>query len=201
MIAQPPGFSLIGSIPEVAEVIRAECIIARDLWMAPDKAVGPKHVSAGFFRMRATVRLRVPDADPDLDINTTMQTIMATKDTDVSWRFPATMRFLSRFDGMARVVLARMGVGGLISPHIDEGPYYLEHNRFHVGIMGRYRLTTKAGSIAIMPGDVWWFDNQVNHWATNVGDCDRIALIMDVHKSVPIETVEDLVTDLMEPAA
>lgn len=201
-MSEPSGFRAIGLVPHAAELIRDECLNARDLWRAPDKSVGPKHVSAGFFQMRATVRIRVPDAEPDLDINTVMQTITATRDSEVCWRFPDTMQFLSHFDGLARVVLARMGVGGLISPHIDEGPYYLEHNRFHVGIMGRYRLTTKSGSIAIMPGDVWWFDNQVNHWATNVGDCDRIALIMDVHKSVAIETVQQVVASvLMESAA
>ncbi|MHB1098113.1 MAG: GNAT family N-acetyltransferase [Burkholderiales bacterium] len=83
---------------------------------------------------------------------------------------------------IGRVILTKLKPGGVISEHVDEGPYADRYDRFHVV------LQSELGNIFIVsgehyesrPGDVFWFNHKLPHQVENHTDEPRIHLILDV---------------------
>ena len=120
-------------------------------------------------------------------------------DTEICYQLPALkhhtemVNFLKRhFHAVRRCAFFRIPVGHKVGRHIDFGSYYLDKDRYHLSISGRYRYTVydpdgTAEQVVIEPGTLFWFDNKLEHESENIADEPRVAFIFDVphHKSNP----------------
>jgi hypothetical protein len=79
------------------------------------------------------------------------------------------------------VIIARLKAGGHIDAHVDEGTYADHYSRFHIALNDLPGATLTVGGQAqhYAPGECWWFNHKVEHFADNASDQDRIHLIFD----------------------
>ena len=87
------------------------------------------------------------------------------------------------FKTVSRCAFFRIQVGGGVGRHIDEGTYYLNKDRYHFALQGRYRYECGGEEHIIEPGTFFWFDNKQPHFAENISDVERITLVFDVPHS------------------
>jgi hypothetical protein len=85
-----------------------------------------------------------------------------------------------------RVIMAKLKPDGLISPHIDEGPYADAFERFHICLKSepgnQFYVETSPGCgefVYMKPGELWWFNHKAMHTVYNGSETDRIHLIID----------------------
>ena len=78
-----------------------------------------------------------------------------------------------------RVILTRMKPWGVITEHVDEGPYADKYDRFHVCLQGESILNCGGAHQKMAPGQLWWFNHKLPHYVTN-HVYDRIHLIIDL---------------------
>lgn len=109
---------------------------------------------------------------------------------DASYRLPALMEMTNTicdYTGaheLGGVLVTRLPAGRQIYPHHDRGPWHAEHHNFKVYLC----LASNEGcinyfagdSFVMKPGDLWRFDNQVNHMCLNNGDTVRISAIISM---------------------
>jgi hypothetical protein len=105
-----------------------------------------------------------------------------------SARFPYLMNWLQAFamatgNGtlqLARVV--RLEARGQVYRHRDRGLYYLIRDRYHLVLRSRSgsRMQCEDQFCTWRPGELWWFNNHVQHQAFNDSDDERIHVIFDV---------------------
>ncbi len=90
---------------------------------------------------------------------------------------------------LGRCYIAKMTPGKNVYPHIDPGKYFELHDRYHIVLKTNEKVSFSCGNeniendvetVRFAPGELWVFNNKVTHWASNLGDTDRIHLIMDV---------------------
>ena len=79
-----------------------------------------------------------------------------------------------------RCAFFKIPVGHKVGRHTDFGSYYLNKDRYHVSISGRYRYTVGDETVDIEPGTFFWFNNKVEHESENIANEPRIAFIFDV---------------------
>lgn len=81
---------------------------------------------------------------------------------------------------IGRVMAVKLREGGAVTPHTDEGRYARYFARFHLVLSSSPDCWFFAGGekINMAPGELWWFNHQVEHEVRNGGP-DRIHLIMD----------------------
>jgi hypothetical protein len=84
------------------------------------------------------------------------------------------------FRSLGRCGFLALPVGEEVMPHIDIGSYYLNKDRYHLSIQGRYRYTVDGEEAVIEPGTFFWFDNKKMHESVNIGDETRITFVFDV---------------------
>ena len=80
---------------------------------------------------------------------------------------------------IARVRYVKMPSESTIGLHIDGGPYYQKHNRFHLVLQSEYQYTVGGEMQEYKEGELWWFDNIKLHKSYIHGSKDRIAMIFD----------------------
>ena len=96
----------------------------------------------------------------------------------------AAVGFLKRhFKEFKRAGFLALPPGGITGKHIDFGKYYLDKDRYHLSIQGRYEYNVEDETIIVEPGTLFWFNNKLEHSAKNIGDNDRIVLVWDVPHS------------------
>jgi mannose-6-phosphate isomerase-like protein (cupin superfamily) len=79
-----------------------------------------------------------------------------------------------------RCAFLTLPVGGTVGSHIDHGSYYLNKDRYHLSIQGRYRYTVGDESVEVEPGTLFWFNNKLEHRAENIANEVRISFVFDV---------------------
>lgn len=79
---------------------------------------------------------------------------------------------------IGRVIITKMKPGGVITPHVDEGPYADRYDRFHVCLQGDSVFTCGGAVKQMNPGELWWFNHKLEHSVLN-GPTERIHLIID----------------------
>lgn len=86
---------------------------------------------------------------------------------------------------LGRVLITRLPPGGHISAHCDGGSHAEYYDRFHVVLQASKGSMFRCGGeeLEMMPGEVWWFQNSVEHEVTNSGLIDRVHLIVDARCS------------------
>jgi len=87
------------------------------------------------------------------------------------------------FRSLGRCGFLALGVGEEVLPHIDIGAYYLNKDRYHLSIAGRYKYTVDGEEAIIEPGTFFWFDNKKMHSSENIGEETRVTFVFDVTKS------------------
>lgn len=83
---------------------------------------------------------------------------------------------------LGRVLVTRLEPGMRILPHADEGGYSERFDRYHVSLQSLPGNVFRCGDEKISPetGDLWWFNNNIEHEIVNNSVGDRINLVVDV---------------------
>lgn len=83
---------------------------------------------------------------------------------------------------LGRVLITRLAPGNVIAPHVDGGSHAEYYERYHVLLKNRPGSIFRCGveKLYMKPGEVWWFDNGVEHEVYNHSDDDRITMIVDI---------------------
>ena len=78
------------------------------------------------------------------------------------------------------VLLTRVPPGKYVYPHTDNGWHADYYDKICVSIKAnKYQAFNFPGvSHASDPGDMFWFENSIEHWVTNPSDEERISLII-----------------------
>lgn len=87
-----------------------------------------------------------------------------------------------RGERLGRVLITRLAPGKSIAPHVDGGSHALYYQRFHVALQGLPGAMFLCGdeTVQMRTGEVWWFQNRVEHSVVNNSADDRITLIADI---------------------
>lgn len=83
---------------------------------------------------------------------------------------------------LGRVIITRLPPGKIISPHIDSGDHAAYFDRYHCILQNENGSLFRAGNetICMGAGQVWWFDNSIEHEVVNNSSEDRITMIVDI---------------------
>ena len=102
-------------------------------------------------------------------------------------RFPETLAFcreIASLQGgkLGRATLVALQPYGWVRPHRDAGEYYRIRDRFHLVLRspGGSPLTSGEDAVVMQEGELWTFDNKVQHDARNPTGEPRTHLIFDV---------------------
>lgn len=97
---------------------------------------------------------------------------------------PLIFWLMARVGGerLGRCLITRLAPGCKIDPHVDGGSHAAYYERYHIVLQARPGSIFKCGdeSVYMEQGDVWWFDNSIEHEVINNSDDDRIHLIVDI---------------------
>lgn len=82
---------------------------------------------------------------------------------------------------LGRIMVVKLKAGGEITPHTDEGAYARYFARVHLVLESAPVCIFAAGgeSVHMAPGELWWFNHQVEHSVVNSGP-DRTHVIIDL---------------------
>jgi GNAT superfamily N-acetyltransferase len=96
-------------------------------------------------------------------------------------------------DELGYVMVVKLKAGGVVTPHIDEGPYSDHFTRFHLVLSTNEFCKFSSGLEVchLKAGELWQFDHKAIHNFMNAGDTDRIHIIFD---AVPSPALEVCVT-------
>jgi quercetin dioxygenase-like cupin family protein len=83
---------------------------------------------------------------------------------------------------LGRVMVNKIAPGGRIYPHEDT-PIHAEYwSRHHIVLQAGPGLLFRCGDEApeMRTGDVWWFNNSIEHEVINNGADDRVSMVVDI---------------------
>lgn len=100
---------------------------------------------------------------------------------------PQTMELVRDFAEdkvIGRVVVAKLKEVAIIAGHIDEGTYAKWHDRYHFVITTNPEVNFYCGDEQqhMAVGEIWWFDNKIEHSVVNLGNTSRIHIVVDIRK-------------------
>lgn len=83
---------------------------------------------------------------------------------------------------LGRVLITRLGPGKRIDPHEDGGSHASYYSRHHIVLQSSPGSDFRCGEehAYMAPGEVWWFNNKIEHEVVNSSASDRIHLIVDI---------------------
>lgn len=83
---------------------------------------------------------------------------------------------------LGRSIITRLKPGACITPHEDQGAPATYYERFHITLHSRPGCVFRAGDeqVQMRTGEVWWFNNTIEHEVQNYSDDDRLTLIVDI---------------------
>lgn len=94
---------------------------------------------------------------------------------------------MSRVDGerLGRVMLNKIRPGGRIFPHADTPVHANYWDRFHYVVKSAPGCNFRCGdeTLNMQLGELWWFQNAIEHEVVNNSADDRIHLIIDIRTS------------------
>jgi hypothetical protein len=122
-------------------------------------------------------------------------------ETPLAKHYPKIMGFISDFaESMnsipSRAILVRLSPREQVYPHFDIGFYYLVRDRYHLVLSSPdgSKMRCMNETSVWNDGELWWFNNKVDHEAFNQGDSWRIHLIFDLlpkHLMPLMERIKD----------
>jgi hypothetical protein len=83
---------------------------------------------------------------------------------------------------LGRVLITRLAPGRRIYPHVDGGEHAKYFKRYQVALHSLPGVLFRAGEerVQMRSGEVWWFDNGLEHEVVNNSADDRLTLIVDI---------------------
>lgn len=86
---------------------------------------------------------------------------------------------------LGRCLITKLAPGKKIEAHEDGGSHAEYYERYHIVLQGLpgSNFTCGEEQVYMKTGDVWWFDNSVEHEIINNSSDDRIHLIVDIKVS------------------
>lgn len=86
---------------------------------------------------------------------------------------------------LGRVMINKIVPGGRIFPHADTPMHADYYSRFHVVLQSQPGVVFRCADeqIYMAPGEVWWFNNKLEHEVVNNSADDRIHMIVDIRTS------------------
>lgn len=83
---------------------------------------------------------------------------------------------------LGRVLITRLAPGKRITPHTDGGSHAEYYERYHCVLQNSPGSTFRAGdeNLCMKPGELYWFNNAIEHEVINNSADDRIVLIIDI---------------------
>ena len=87
---------------------------------------------------------------------------------------------------LGRVLITRLAPGACIYPHADGGDHAAYYKRYQIALQSLPGVMFRAGeeTVNMHTGEVWWFDNSIDHEVVNNSADDRISLIVDIKPCV-----------------
>jgi len=88
---------------------------------------------------------------------------------------------------LGRVMINRIAPGGRIFPHADTPAHCEYYSRFHVCLQSAPGYIFQCGEekVFMAPGEIWWFNNALEHQVLNNSAIDRLSMVVDVRTSRP----------------
>ena len=97
---------------------------------------------------------------------------------------PIIFGLMSKVSGvrLGRVLITKLAPGKTIDAHEDGGSHAAYYERYHCVLQGLPGSLFRCGTeeICMSTGQIWWFDNSVQHEVRNNSADDRIHLIVDI---------------------
>lgn len=83
---------------------------------------------------------------------------------------------------LGRVLITKLIPGAKIYPHVDGGEHAAYYERYHIILQNNAGSIFRCGDEALCmnAGDVYWFNNAIEHEVINNSADDRLTLIVDV---------------------
>lgn len=88
---------------------------------------------------------------------------------------------------LGRVMIVRLPAGCKVDPHSDSGSHAAYYDRFHIVLESHEGNMFRVGdeTVHMQTGQVWWFQNAIEHEAVNDSQHDRLHLIIDIRTPRP----------------
>lgn len=97
---------------------------------------------------------------------------------------PLIMGLMAYVQGerLGRVMVNKIASGGKIFPHADTPEHTDYYTRFHIVLQSGAGCFIRAGEeqLEMRAGDVFWFNNKLEHEVINNSNVDRISMVIDI---------------------
>lgn len=169
----------INVVPLAVQILRQSHLWREDTYLR-DYPQGP-------FRDVETIFLRFPPASVT-ELERSQKDQHECVWMDGMLHLPAArvliFSLMAQVDGerLGRVMINKITPGGRIFPHADT-PVHAEYwDRFHYVIASAPGVSFRCGeeTVQMNTGEVWWFQNAIEHEVVNNSAQDRIHLIIDI---------------------
>lgn len=95
---------------------------------------------------------------------------------------PLLFPLMQRVSGemLGGILITRIPAGEGIAPHVDRGWHVEYYDKFYLSLRSAPGAIFQCGEEFInpAPGDLYHFDNRLEHWVKNESDSDRMTLIV-----------------------
>lgn len=99
---------------------------------------------------------------------------------------PICLDLMRRVEGveLGGVLITRIPTGAQCRPHTDPGWHARRYDKFAVQITSApgQRFCFESESMETKPGDLFFFDNQYQHWVTNDTPYERVTMIVCIRR-------------------
>jgi len=168
-------------VPELRKEVRGQ----QGAWLVNES----RQKNIRVQRHTQTIFLRSADRE-GLPEEISNNDVQPAKDTKMSGRFPITMGVLRRLatelnGDLGRAVYTRLFPGYVVYPHIDQGAYYAQHDRYHLVVHSKSGSFLRCGEeeLVMQEGELWWFDNKTMHDSRNDSKEWRTHVIFDLKRN------------------
>lgn len=169
----------VGVMPLLVDIARQPELWKEDTYLR-DYPQGP-------FGDVETIFLRFPPdsvTEMERDARDQHESINRVEQRYLPHARPMFMNLLAAVQGerIGRVMINKLKPGGRIFPHADTPAHAEYWDRFHICLQGGPGSLFRCGdeTVCMRPGEVWWFQNLIEHEVTNNSTDDRIHMIVDV---------------------
>jgi hypothetical protein len=169
----------VNVLPLACEILRQGQLWREDTYLR-DYPQGP-------FRDVETIFLRFPPASvSELERSTRDQHECVWMDGAIHLPAarPLIFALMQQVAGerLGRVMLNKIRPGGRIYPHADTPAHVKYYSRFHYVVMSSPGVSFRCDdeTAPMQAGDLWWFNNALEHEVVNNSAQERIHLIIDI---------------------
>lgn len=92
------------------------------------------------------------------------------------------LAFMVKAERIGRILISRMAPGKVIAPHVDGGACANYYSRYQMPLQSAPGCVFDCAGerVQMAGGEVWYFNNKLEHSVTNNSNTDRISLVLDL---------------------